>query len=305
MLAFSISTSGSGRLGPLADDSAPRGSAPRGRVAAPRPLCAADAPRAHAPSWPPGASTRRARDDPAALEAQDPVDRARASRLRLGGADERDLIRAPDRADVELDSGGAVEAARRLVEQQHRWRERDAARDEHAALLAARELEEPTRREERDAELAHRCERELAFARLGLPARHVGAIDARQHDVERGEIPVQPRVPILELVAHDDDLARAATASVLGAAAEVVVALAALRRGPDRPREQTEERGLAAAVRADDAPALAALEPPRDSAQHAGRPRCRRRLDRATINGAGFMRSIGSGVTRRARVYLS
>ncbi len=39
----------------------------------------------------------------------------------------------------------AIETARRLVEQQHRRRERDAARDQHAALLAARQLEKPAR----------------------------------------------------------------------------------------------------------------------------------------------------------------
>ena len=46
--------------------------------------------------------------------------------------------------------------------------------------------------------------------------------------------------------------------------------LAALGCRPHRSRDEAEQRRLAAAVRADDAPALAALEAPTDAAQHRG-----------------------------------
>ena len=41
---------------------------------------------------------------------------------------------------------------------------------------------------------------------LGPAARYVRPIRARQHDVERGEIPAPPSVAILELMAHHHDL---------------------------------------------------------------------------------------------------
>ena len=137
------------------------------------------------------------------------------------------------------------------------------------------------RGELRDAEPSQHAERSLALAGRRPAARHVGAIDARQHDVERREIPAQPRVAILELVAHEHDLAARAHGVGLFAGAEVVAARSPRsRRRPERARDQAEQRALAAAVRADDAPVLAARETPRDVAQHGARRRDRRRRDR-------------------------
>jgi hypothetical protein len=73
-------------------------------------------------------------------------------------------------------------------------------------------------------------------------------------------------------VADEHDLAAGAHGVGLRARAEVVATRAAPGRGPDAARDQAEQRALAAAVRADDAPMLAALELPSDVAQH-GRAR--------------------------------
>ena len=71
-----------------------------------------------------------------------------------------------------------VEPARRLVEQQHGRFERHAASDKHAALLAARQLEEAPRRESCDAEALQDAERALALCGGRFAARNVGAVDA-------------------------------------------------------------------------------------------------------------------------------
>ena len=174
-------------------------------------------------------------------------------------ADERALSADELEHRGELAARRGIEPARGLVEQQHGRRERDAARDQHAALLAARQLEEFARRELGHAEPLQHGERSLALAGRGSAARHVGAVDARQHDVERREVPAQACVAILQLVADEHDLAAGAHGVGLFAGAEVVAARAALRRRPDRAGDQAEQRALAAAVRADDAPMLAAL----------------------------------------------
>src|SRR6185503_2396123 len=113
-------------------------------------------------------------------------------------------------------------SARGLVEQQHRGLERDAACDQHAPLLAARQLEEAPVRKLGDAESAQHGERSLALAGLGSTARDVGAVDAREDDVERREVPVPARVPVLELVTDEHDLVARAYGVGFLAGAEVV-----------------------------------------------------------------------------------
>ena len=109
-------------------------------------------------------------DDPAAVEPHDPIDRGGQVVFDVRGADERDARRYALEQGRELDARRAVESARGLVEQQNRRVERDAARDQDTALLAARELEEAALREMRDAELAHRRER-VACARAASGRR--------------------------------------------------------------------------------------------------------------------------------------
>ena len=58
------------------------------------------------------------------------------------------------------------------------------------------------------------------------------ALEADVDDVERGEVPVQSGVPILQLVAHQHDLAARVYRVGFRARAEVVTALTAARRRP-------------------------------------------------------------------------
>ena len=132
---------------------------------------------------------------------------------------------------------------------------RDSSRKRRAARLG-------------DAEAAQHVESALALPGRRAAARDVGAVDARQHDVERREIPRHARVTILQLVTDEHDLASGAHGVRFFAGAEIVAPRAALRRRPDRAGDQAEQRALAAAVRADDAPVLAAHELPRDVVQH-------------------------------------
>src|SRR5204862_7419924 len=86
-------------------------------------------------------------------------------------------------------------------------------------------------------------------------------------DVECREVPIQACVAILELVAHEHDLAARAHGVGLGAGTEVVAALTPAGCWPHGATDQAEQRALAAAVRADDAPVLAAMQLPADVAQ--------------------------------------
>ncbi len=183
------------------------------------------------------------------------------------GAHERALSCDELEHGGELTARGGIEPARGLVEQQHRRLEGDAARDQHSALLAARQLEELARGEGVHAESLQHGERSFALAGRRPSPRHVGAIDAGQHDVERGEVPTQAGVTVLQLVADEHDLVACTHGVRLFAGTEVIAASAALRRGPDRAGDQAEQRALAATVRADDAPVLAARELPTDVVQ--------------------------------------
>jgi hypothetical protein len=165
-------------------------------------------------------------------------------------------------------AGRAVEPARGLVEQQDRRLECHAACDQHAPLLAARQLQERPRRKMRDVECAHHAQCTVALGRTRPAPRRVGAIHAGQHDVEGGKVPVPARVAILELVTDEHDALPCFDGVVLRAVAEVVDAAAAVGRRPQRSCNQTQEARLAAAVRAHDSPMLACFELPVKVVQH-------------------------------------
>jgi hypothetical protein len=80
--------------------------------------------------------------------------------------------------------------------------------------------------------------RSLALAGGGPAARDVRAIDSRQHDVERREVPRAARVTILQLVPDQHDLASRAHGVGLLAGAEIVTPDPTFRRGPDRARDE-------------------------------------------------------------------
>ena len=133
---------------------------------------------------------------------------------------------------VELYARACIEPARGLVEQQHRRaRTRRRVRSARAAARRATARGSGAARKLGDAEsLQHRRAARSRWPASGLPARHVGAVDARQHDVERREVPVPARVPILELVARRATISpRARTASVSAPRAEVVASVARAR----------------------------------------------------------------------------
>jgi hypothetical protein len=113
-----------------------------------------------------------------------------------------------------------------------------AARDQYAPLLAARQLEKAARCESSGAEPAQNVERSLTLAGGGPAARDVRAIDSRQHDVERREVPRAARVTILQLVPDQHDLASRAHGVGLLAGAEIVTPDPTFRRGPDRARDE-------------------------------------------------------------------
>jgi hypothetical protein len=209
--------------------------------------------------------------DAAPRQIEHAIDRRRQILGVMRGAHQRELPSQPLDHHRELIAGARIEPARRLIEQQHRRPEGHAARDQHSSLLASGQGQERPLAEVSDAEPIEDRERVLA---LGVPrrsARHVGPIHARQHHFERGEVPAEARVAILKLVAHQHDFASRLHGVALRSPAEVVAALAAARCGPSRARDQTEERSLAAAVRADDAPMLVSLEAPVERVEH-GRP---------------------------------
>ena len=181
------------------------------------------------------AAATAGRDDRAVLEPHDMIDHRGQIVFDVCRADEREIDGDARNQRVELDACGASRPLAGSSSNRTRGLERNAARDQYAPLLAARQLEEAPLGEMRDAEVAHHCERPATFRGVGPPARYVGSIGARKHNVERGEVPAPTSVAVLELVAHDRDLAAGLNRIAQLAAAEVVAPLAASGAGQTVP----------------------------------------------------------------------
>jgi hypothetical protein len=119
-----------------------------------------------------------------------------------------------------------------------------------------------------------------------VPARHVGAIDARQHDVERREFNSDARTDP-EARGSRRRSRHAQRFASCSAPLPKSAAFAALGREPDRPREQTEERVLPLPL-----PPTMPQRSPRSS---------RRRTPRST--GAPAMSTSTRSRTMRVRIH--
>ena len=187
-----------------------------------------------------------------AVQADDAI--PAAGLLDVVRGDQQDPALRPQLTEHGLDPRGAggVDARQRLVEQQHAGVLEQRAGDQDALALAAGQRAEPPACAVGEADAVERIARRVALgARERAPGRRA-AVGAHQHDVERADREVEPGPvglrhvgrPALEL-----DLAAAH-----GQLAE----------------HGAEQRGLAAAVGAEDGRDRARLEREVHAGQHLG-----------------------------------
>ena len=136
-------------------------------------------------------------------------------------------------------AGQRIECAERLVHQQQLRRLRQAARDLHALLHAARQLRRKLLRMRRQADLGQHA----VDARGTLGRRHAGGFQ-RQGDIALHRAPGQQRAAVV--LEHEGHLTRRLRH-------HLAVAPHRAAAGRDQPAGRTQQRGLAAAAGADDA----------------------------------------------------
>src|SRR5690606_4379918 len=110
----------------------------------------------------------------------------------------------------------------------------ERTRNQHTALLAARELEKRAVGEVEEVRLVEQRAGALEVFRRGREPRHVRPETPRQHDVDGREVPAEARVAVLQLVTDERDVAARLDGVALGAVTEVVRAPAASRCRPAR-----------------------------------------------------------------------
>ena len=178
---------------------------------------------------------RRAERDLAPVEAEDAVPAARL--LEVVRRDQDAAALASQLVEKAFEQVGArlVDARERLVEEEDRRVLDERAADEHALPLAAGELAELLLRQVAQADALQRRKPERALAAAErAPPRHPRE-RAHQRDVERGDRVVEPRALRLR---DETEPGRNANRAA---------------HHPQLAEECPEERGLAAAVRPEDA----------------------------------------------------